>query len=1838
MAAALVFSAQLASPALAAPPAPTQLPTGGQVVAGTASLAQSGNTLAITQSSNRAAIDWNTFNIGSQAKVQFNQPSASSVTLNRVQSSTPSQIFGQLSANGQVFLSNPSGVYFAPGASVDVGALVATTHSISNADFMAGSSRFNRDGATGSVLNEGDLRAGLGGYIALLAPEVRNQGVVVAQMGTVALAAGESYELQFDGTRLTSILVTPSNIAALVDNAQAVQAPGGLIILSAQAANRLQAGVVNNSGTLEASGMVDNGGTIRLAASDRISQNGTIHADAAPGHAGNGGNITVIADLGNPDSVMSASGSISARGGDAGGNGGFIETSGTSVKIGESARFDTHASQGNAGTWLIDPKDFTVAAANTGTITTGTPSGDVSGAVISAALANGNVTIASGLGSTTAGSGDVNVNDAVNWTKNTLTLTAARNININAVLKAGAVNDTGSAGTYALLAMNPATTNNGDSAVTTGLVNVGRGLNAFTGRVDFVKADGTTPRGGTGLLSIGGAAYTVITSLGASGSTTGLDLQGMTTTANYALGANIDGSASAGWTNKFSPVGNYSGNFNGLGHVISNLTVKGTALFTSLNSASSIISNMGMVNGSVTSTTSYTGSVVGWIFGTLSNVFNSGMSVSSTTTYTGGLTGWASGGQIINSFSDANVSGNFWVGGLVGFSNDGSIQKSFATGTVTNRSTYTGGLVGYFSGACTVSNSYAIANVSGANYVGGFLGGDVSRGSVTNSYSAGTVTTTASSPSIGAFVGSTVAGTYTNNFYDSSLTGALTGGSAGAITGVRPMATANMKVQANFTSATAANGNVNPSWDFSSIWTINPAINNGYPYLATNPPCQTCNASPITINLGNTTKVYGDNNPSLPSYTVSGTLLSGDSLSLLNWGSAALQYLDVGSYAYSLPNLLTPSFTYGSGHSASNYIVSWSNNALTITPRPITVTATALSKVYGSSDPALAYTLTSGSLVNGNTLTGALQRTAGNNVGNYAINKNTLAASSNYTLTYVPASRNAGTNIALNLNSASTLQVRNGGRAVYGYRIGSITNPTGTINKAPLTMIANAAAKVVFDTDPSFSVHYTGFVGGETEAVLVQPAVTRPRVGLDEGAGTYANALVPSASSSNYTITPVAASFTISPIGELLIRIANTNNMYGDALPGLFALDARYCPLTGCVGATSLRTVPLIRTTGNSYTFNDGFGTTGGFDISTAATSATPVGTVPITLSNFTSSIPTNFRTQSIVNGALTITPRLVALSSSSSASKVYDGALLLPTATLSLSNKVGTDTITVSGTALLSNKNAGVNKVYTFSNLSLAGADAGNYYLGTDTFSANNATVTQRVLDFTAAANDKIYDGTTLATLRLVNDNRVPGDLLGLAGTATFANANAGSAIAINPGSYTLTGTDAGNYLPVGSLQSTTAAITPRPLTMVGAAVADKVYDGTTVTSATAGELAGLVGADTLLASVRYAQFNDAHAATNKPVTLVIALADGAGLASNYSLSDASSSATIRPRPVDVVANAQSKSPGQADPALSYETEAASSNRGLVDGDALNGTLVRDPGENTGAYRINQGSLTSARNPDYAIHFQSAQLTIQGGTPIPAAPLLPEGTGRTTAATDRQLTEAGILVSLERRPAAQVDGLIVVEIPRRLIDAGKSLSFPLPVSLAEKTPPNAQMHITTVDGREMPDWLRYEPSSKRFVAERIPPGGLPLQLVLECAGERWTVLVTEYKGGAYSGAVALLELLATATKTHIVAPGQRLLVHGFHARADIAPEFAQIVYRPYRIGKGIEAVHADGGHALVIEHGQGGLVLIVFGQRHHALQGIVQPFAGFLVARWLPFVGPVFHGVHEAHSPDLGE
>jgi filamentous hemagglutinin family protein len=472
-----------------ADPAAGELPAGGNVTAGQASISQSGANMNINQATQRAAIDWQSFNIGSSAHVNFNQPSADSVALNRVLNGNPTQIFGNLTANGRVFLTNGAGIYFSPGSSVNVGSLLATTHGISNEDFMAGRYIFNRNGSTGSIINEGSLISSLGGFIALLAPEVRNEGVIVAQLGTVALAAGEAYQLQFDTQGgLSDITVSKSDIDTLVENKQAIEAPGGLIILSAQAANQLQGGVVKNSGTLEASGLVNDGGTIKLIASNSIDLEGRVNANAAPASRGNGGEVSAIADLNNPQSSISFGGTISAKGGDAGGKGGLVETSGSNFLLKNNALVDTSAPVGKTGNWLMDPYDYTIDAAAATSIVnslttsnvTVTTSADVAGQGSNGNPAStGNITVSSDISSASGNSLTLSAANAITVSNaistGSLTLTAPGGISLNNNLTA-----------LTSMTLNGDVTLGADVTLTSGV------SNTYTAYTDYVVPASTT--------------------------------------------------------------------------------------------------------------------------------------------------------------------------------------------------------------------------------------------------------------------------------------------------------------------------------------------------------------------------------------------------------------------------------------------------------------------------------------------------------------------------------------------------------------------------------------------------------------------------------------------------------------------------------------------------------------------------------------------------------------------------------------------------------------------------------------------------------------------------------------------------------------------------------------------------------------------------------------------------------------------------------------------------------------------------------------------------------------------------------------------------------------------------------------------------------------------------------------------------------------------------------------------------------------------------------------------------------------------------------------------------
>ena len=217
------------------------LPAGARVTAGSAAISQVGSALNVQQTTQRAALDWQSFNIGSAATVNFAQPNASAVALNRIVGNEASQIYGKLNANGQVFFSNPNGMLFAKGAQVSVGGLLATTLGLGNEDFMAGNYRFGNPG-TGTIRNDGIINAL--GSVALLGNTVQNTGQVIAT--TVTLAAGNTVAVDLTGDGLIRARVIDPVLKASLDNSGSIDATAAVTLTTGQARDALNQ-VVNNS-------------------------------------------------------------------------------------------------------------------------------------------------------------------------------------------------------------------------------------------------------------------------------------------------------------------------------------------------------------------------------------------------------------------------------------------------------------------------------------------------------------------------------------------------------------------------------------------------------------------------------------------------------------------------------------------------------------------------------------------------------------------------------------------------------------------------------------------------------------------------------------------------------------------------------------------------------------------------------------------------------------------------------------------------------------------------------------------------------------------------------------------------------------------------------------------------------------------------------------------------------------------------------------------------------------------------------------------------------------------------------------------------------------------------------------------------------------------------------------------------------------------------------------------------------------------------------------------------------------------------------------------------------
>jgi filamentous hemagglutinin family protein len=314
-------------------------PDGAQVVSGQVSIdSATPGVTAVTNSPN-AIINWQNFSIAQNEMTRFIQQNGQSAVLNRIIGQNPSEILGQLTSNGKVFLINPNGVVFGPGSVVDTQGLVASSLNLSDQDFLSGNYHFMAGSNAGDIVNEGIIRAGKDGNIVLIAPHIENNGIIQSDGGSITLAAGHELTItNLDDPEIRFQIQAPADS---VVNLGKLLTEGGAI--------NVFAGTIKHSGEISADSVeIDAQGNIRLvaqqditlAANSKISANssqgdaGTIHLDSKAGTTLAQGTITAQATQTGSSTPLAA------------GQGGRIEVLGERVGVLDQALINVSGQNG----------------------------------------------------------------------------------------------------------------------------------------------------------------------------------------------------------------------------------------------------------------------------------------------------------------------------------------------------------------------------------------------------------------------------------------------------------------------------------------------------------------------------------------------------------------------------------------------------------------------------------------------------------------------------------------------------------------------------------------------------------------------------------------------------------------------------------------------------------------------------------------------------------------------------------------------------------------------------------------------------------------------------------------------------------------------------------------------------------------------------------------------------------------------------------------------------------------------------------------------------------------------------------------------------------------------------------------------------------------------------------------------------------------------------------------------------------------------------------------------------------------------------------------------------
>lgn len=1525
------------------------LPQGGSISIGQGTIVTNGaNEMVIKQNTDKLGINWQSFNVGADGRVVFEQPNANSVALNRVVGSDGSQIMGKIDSNGQVFIVNPNGVIFGKNSQVNVGGLVASTLDITDQNFESGNYTFETKGTSGSVVNNGHIKAASGGYVALIGKSVKNQGLIQATLGTAGLAAGDSVTVDMSGDGLLSLKVNKAAVGALVDNQGMILADGGQAILTARAANALTATVVNNDGIIQAQ-------TIN-------NKSGKIFLDGGP-LDGTG--------------VVTAGGTLDASA-PVSGDGGFIETSGEIVAVKSTAKITTKSTIGKTGKWLLDPTDFTISSGS-GALTTSGIGADT----LAAALASSNVELQTS--SAGSGLGTLNVQSNITWSADTtLTLTAHNNIYFGY----GSINVNGANGGLVL---------NGGKQFSLGMLSADYAINL---------------NGANSSLSIDGNAYTIIRNLtdlqnaklnlgGFYALAGNLDASS-TSSWNGGLGFDPIGTDS----NRFTGV------FEGLGHSISNLYINrpvtdnvgligaadGAKIrhLTLTNANITGHNNVGALAGSFSNgavdyikASGTVGGIdkVGGIFGSASALdFDQGKSSINVKggNDVGGLAGTATGTSDINSVeitgtvegtgdrvggiagaldgkgiylkTSGSVTGKNLTGGLFGQAS-GDIRQSYST-SIVNGAANVGGLVG--TGASLMMyETYANGKTNGDSNVGGLLGNADSGVTVMSSFSYNPVTSTGIA---GGLVGRLNNG---SSIYNAYAVGDVTGANTGGLVGEANSSSINYsystgKAKSGLVSISNGMDVQNSYWNMDTSGTTNSAAGGGKTDAQMKDSSTYAGWNLDTTGVSKTSKKWriyeGSGMPLLtflmPTVQISGisdVTYKGTSLtwSDINYSGSMTYptFWDWGGFSKDIKSSLTSggksiknagtyaldSLVYGQfGWNA--YIPDISKLKITVNKKMLTATTGSLYKRYDGTTDVL-----DGALIFSGTLPYAgddvsfdfssasynSKDVASANKINFGIVGLKGADAGNY---YLPAMYTSG-----------------------NYAV------TAGINRKILTVSASGVDKTYDGTkDAHITLDVDGLLSGDNVGISYTSATYSSKnvstdnsiridgIALGEGSSNYIilqNYLDTNGdiSKANLNISAIASDKVYDGTSAVSVVIGS-DKIAGDDLNISYA-NSNFADKNAGLG--KVVTINGIAVTGSdAMNYNWDSSVTTKADISKA--NLTVSGTADNKVYDGTTAANAHLTDNRIGSDDLTITGnaqftdknaglgKLVSIydinvTGADAENYIWNGTALssadIAKASLTISanaqgkvydattnadvvfgdNRFGSDDIVISGSGSFSDKNAAAGKAVSVTDIDVTGSDAGNYTWSTN--ATSSADITKANLIVSGTGVDKVYDGSKNASV-VFDDNRLGSDSLNISGTSSFADKNAGSGKAISIEGITVSGADAANYTWNDSA-SATASIAKAILTVT--AVADgKIYDGSTDASASLAD--NRIAGDNIDTSFGSASFSDKNAGNDKAVYvdgIVVAGSD----ATNYTWNThADTTGDISKAHLDISAIAQGK------------------------------------------------------------------------------------------------------------------------------------------------------------------------------------------------------------------------------------------------------------------------------------------------------------------------------------------